>query len=59
MNIITFLKGKKTYFLGILGIIWAVYGWASGYIDATTAQGVIWASLTTMAMRAGISKTTK
>lgn len=52
-----FLKGKKTYLMGILGIAWAVYGWATGYIDAVTAQGIIWGALTTMAIRAGIAKT--
>ncbi len=52
-----FLKGKKTYVLGLLGVVWAVYGWAMGFIDVNVAQGVIWASLTSMAMRAGIAKT--
>ena len=51
-----FLNGKKTYILGSLGVVWAVYGWAMGYIQTEMAQGVIWASLTSMAMRAGVAK---
>jgi len=50
------LKGYKTYILGILGFIWAVFGWVQGYIDPAMAQQVIWGSLTAMALRAGIAK---
>lgn len=54
---INFLKGKKTYFLGILGIVWAVTGWILGYLEPTAAQAILWGSLTSIAIRAGVAKT--
>lgn len=50
------LSGKKTYILGAIAVIWGVYGWAVGYIDALQAQEVIWGGLTAIALRLGIAK---
>lgn len=50
------LQGKKTYVLGLIGIAWAITGWVLGHLDPTTAQQILWASLTSMALRAGINK---
>ena len=52
------LQGKKAYIMGILAIVYAVLGWFLGNIDALTAQQMIWAGLTTLAMRAGIKNST-
>ena len=54
IKIWNYIKGKKTYALGVIGVLWAIYGWASGYIPAEQAQGIIWASLTAMALRHSI-----
>ncbi|HBX15917.1 MAG: hypothetical protein UV20_C0009G0009 [Candidatus Magasanikbacteria bacterium GW2011_GWA2_42_32] len=55
-NLFEFLSGKKTYILAAVGFVWALIGWIMGFIDAKQAQEVIWASLTAMALRAGINK---
>jgi len=52
-----FFEGKKAYLLGILGIVWSITGWILGYLEPTAAQGILWASLTSMAIRAGVAKT--
>ena len=49
-------SGKKGYILGIVAVVWAVVGYAIGYIDAKLAQEVAWAGLTTIALRAGMKK---
>lgn len=56
MNILEIINGKKTYILASLGIIYACAGYFTGHIGSQEALGVIWASLTTMGLRHGISK---
>lgn len=51
----TFLAGKKTYILGCLGILYAIIGFSLGYFDSVTALGIIFASLTAMGLRNGIT----
>jgi hypothetical protein len=53
---IQWLQGKKTYLLGLAALAYAIGGYFSGHLDAQTAMDIIWASLTSMALRAGISK---
>lgn len=52
---ITYLKGKKTYIIGCLGILYAIIGLFLGYFDSVTALGIIFASLTAMGLRNGIT----
>lgn len=49
------INGYKTYVLGVLGIVYAVAGFATGHMDANTALGIVWASLTAMAIRHGVT----
>lgn len=53
---IQFLAGKKTYILGILGIVYAASGFLTGNLDSQSALGIVWAALTAMGLRAGISQ---
>lgn len=55
-SIISFLSGKKTYLLGICGLLYAVGGYFSGHIDQQTALDAVWASLSLMGLRAGVAK---
>lgn len=48
-------KGKKTYILGTLGIVYAITGFILGYFDSVTALGILFASLTAMGLRNGIT----
>lgn len=50
-----FLAGKKTYILGTLGIVYAMIGFGLGYFDSVTALGIVFASLTAMGLRSGIT----
>ena len=56
MNIITFLSGKKSYILAVLGVIYAVSGYILGNLDSKSALEIVWASLSVSALRSGISK---
>jgi hypothetical protein len=49
------MKGKKTYFVGVLGILGAVVGFLSGDIDLAKMIEAIWMALAAMGIRAGIS----
>jgi hypothetical protein len=55
-SIITWLKGKKTYILGLAAIVYAITGYYTGNLDSQTAMAVAWAAMQTMALRAGITK---
>ena len=52
-DFIEFLQGKKTYTIGILGLVWAVTGLLMGWIDMATAQELILTSLGLLGLRAG------
>jgi len=51
-----YLEGKKTYLLGVVGVVWAIAGWLLGNLEPQSAMEVAWAALTAMAVRAGIKK---
>lgn len=55
-NLIQFLQGKKTYLLAAAAIVYAIAGFYLGQFDAQTALQMVWAALTTGALRAGIAK---
>lgn len=52
---INWLKGKKTYILAVVGVIYALSGWYLGKIDTQTMINMAWAALTAAALRAGIT----
>jgi uncharacterized membrane protein len=54
-TIMQFLKGYKTYILGTLAIVYAIIGFALGFFDSVTALGIIFAGLTAMGLRNGIT----
>lgn len=45
------MNGYKTYILMILGLMYAIGGYATGHLDAQSALGLAWASLSGMAVR--------
>lgn len=53
----TWLRGKKTYLLSFLGLVFAVSGYLTGHLDSKTSIEMIWAALTSATLRAGISST--
>lgn len=55
MKIIEFLKGKKTYILSALGVIYGVSGYVLGHLDGQTALGIIWTSLGFSTVRSAIA----
>ena len=54
-NIINWLKGKKTYFLAALAVIYAIAGFYTGHLDSTTAISTIWAALGAAGLRNGLT----
>lgn len=55
IEMINFLSGYKTYFMGALAIAWAVVGYLLGNLDGATAQTYAWAGFTAIFLRAGVS----
>lgn len=55
-NIILWLSGKKTYLLMALGVVYALSGYITGYLDFNTAFEIGLGSLGLGTLRAGISK---
>ena len=55
LDYIDFLKGRKTYILGIFAILYGISGYYIGQLDSNTALQFIWGRLTSMAIRAGIT----
>jgi len=51
---IKWLEGKKTYFLCILAVIYALSGYFTGHFDMQTALDMVWVALTGSAMRSAI-----
>ncbi len=49
------LKGKKTYILAGVGVIYAASGWYLGKIDTQTMLEMAWAAMAAGTIRAGIS----
>ena len=52
---ISYLQGKKTYSVGICGILYAIFGFISGHLDSVTAISTIFASLGLMGLRNGLT----
>lgn len=48
------LQGKKTYIVGIAGLIYAALGYFLGHIDASTAITAVQVSLVGMGLRAAL-----
>ena len=59
MKLIQFLKGKKTYLLGLAGLAYAIGGFSTGHLAQKEALDAAWASLTVIMMRAGIKNSTR
>jgi hypothetical protein len=55
MTIITYLKGKKAYFVSALGVIYALAGFATGHITGIDAVNMIFGAASVSALRAGIA----
>ena len=56
MNLLTLFKGKLTYALSALAIVWGLVGWYFGWTDQTSALGVIWTGLTAFGIRRALPK---
>lgn len=56
MNLLNWLKGKKTYILVALGVVYAVSGYYTGNLDGQAALEIIWVALMGGTVRAGIAK---
>jgi type IV secretory pathway VirB2 component (pilin) len=51
-------KGRKTYSLAVVAILYALAAWYLGKIDSQQAIAEIWAAITAAAIRHGISNET-
>lgn len=58
-NILTFLKGKKTYLLMVAAIGYSIGGYFTGHFDQQATLEMIWTALTAGALRAGIKNTVR
>lgn len=56
MKILEWLKGKKTYIVGISAIVAALASYATGNIESSEMIKLIVAAILAMTMRAGITK---
>lgn len=52
---LTFLKGKKTYIVAALGLIYAAIGYYLGNLDASQAMQFVQISLTGAGLRSAIN----
>lgn len=52
---IAYLQGKKTYIIGICGILYAILAFATGHLDSNTAITLIFTSLAAMGIRNGVT----
>jgi len=50
-----FLKGRKTYIVGLVTILYALSGWWTGHLSSKDATDTILAALGGMSLRHGIS----
>ena len=57
-TLINWLKGKKTYFVSVLGMITAFFAHLHFGFSLTALIETIYAAIATMTLRAGIAKTT-
>jgi hypothetical protein len=49
------MQGKLTYALAAAAIVWAAFGYLSGFIDAMTALNVAWSGLTAFGIRRAVA----
>ncbi len=54
MKILTIGKGKLTYALSIIGIVWAIAGYFLGYLEMAEASKIVFACLTVFGIRRAI-----
>lgn len=52
----TFLKGKFTYAISALTVVWAIYGLVMGLVDVETASTLISGSLIAFGVRRNMSE---
>lgn len=50
------MNGYKTYTVAAVAVLWALYGWFSGYLDPTAAQQIIETALVGAGLRSAISR---
>lgn len=50
------LNGKKTYAVALLGVLFALSGWAGGYLDQGEVVRILFESGIASTLRAGIAK---
>lgn len=50
-----FLKGKLTYTVAWLAILFAIFGWTQGYLEQTQALEIINANLVVVGIRRAIN----
>ena len=53
-KILNFGKGKLTYSLAGLAIVWGVIGWIFGWLENQEALGIIWTALAVFGIRRAI-----
>jgi len=51
MNLMKMVKGKKTFTVAVLAIVWALWGWYQGTLDPTMAMQTIFASAAALGFR--------
>ena len=54
MFLLNLFKGKLTYGLSALAVVWGLVGWQMGWIDQSRALEVIWIGLTAFGIRRAI-----
>lgn len=52
----TFLQGKKTYLMAVIGLLGALVAWADSQIDLMSLLAAAWAAIQTCFIRAGINR---
>ena len=55
-NMLDKLKGKKTYLIAGVMLLWAAIGWWQGWVVPEQAQEVALEALAIVGLRAGIAK---
>lgn len=55
MGLFLLLKGKLTYLMAAVAILWGAVGLWQGWVDQTTAYEIIWGGLTVFGIRRAIS----
>lgn len=48
------LKGKLTYTLAIIAILWGIIGWIFGWLEPERALEIIWVGLAVFGVRRSI-----